>query len=185
MSIHRRCRPQDLPRLIAEDLKQLKDRVDAAWKATADESVPIIRRRAPRAFGDLSNSVHVVPGKTVVDAPHAAAVEIGSLPHEPDMEKLIAWVKLRGLQGLHQRGRLRSLGPTTPYQAMRVAEMLRREVMRGPGGEFSPIDSPEKVAAAIAAAIRARGTKPHWFVRSSLPDIHIVLDRLVRAAVKQ
>lgn len=103
----------------------------------------------------------------------------------PDIEKLTAWVKLRGLQGLHSRGlgNTRRHGPTTKAQALRVKDLLAAEVQRGHGGDYSPTDAPEKVALAIAKGIQKHGTRPHWFVRDSLPDIAKVLNEHVRKAL--
>lgn len=158
---------------------------------TAKEAVGIIRKRTPKAFGDLQNSIHAIPGdnpKVVVDAPHAAAVEIGSAPHMPDIERLIAWVKLRGMQALTRPRNLHNMGVTTREQAVRVKDLLRNETRRnakarglGPGrGAYSPTDAAARVAHAIAMGIEKYGTKPHFFVRSSLPEISTALGRRLR-----
>lgn len=120
--------------------------------------------------------------KTSVDAPHAAAVEQGSIPHTPNWEQLVAWVKLRGLQGLTPRGRLRnrfpkSWGPTTPKQASRVALMFKKYEIRGKRGvgRHSPVNAAEQVARAISKGIEQNGTRPHWYVLNSLPEIMEIL----------
>lgn len=104
------------------------------------------------------------------------------MPHKPDFEALVAWVKLRGLQGLTPGGRLRTRfkkldGPTTPRQARRVANMFRRLETRGKRGvgRHSQVDDPETVARAIAQGIEKHGTRPHWFVRDALPEIGEIL----------
>lgn len=202
-----RCKIGQLPGLINRRMQRLEGRVRRAMARTADDGVEIIRLRTPKAFGELAASVHAVDAdhavakyvpqteghtpKIVLDAPHAAAVEIGSKPHMPDMEALIAWVKLRGMQGLTERGNRRTrfrrdMGPTTPEMAMRVARMLADTQVRGRRGQhgrFSPVDAPTQVAAAIAKGIKAYGTKPHWFVRDSLPGIAMRLAKHVREAM--
>lgn len=174
-----KCSIDELQGLIERDLKQLQDRVGTALQKTASDSVAPIQYRAPKAFGDLRGSVHSTSNKVVVDAPHAAAVEIGSRPHTPDFEEILKWVKLRGMQALNPRKRTE--GPTTARQAARVGALLAAEVRN----QSSPIESPEVVARAIVNGIKLHGTPPHWFVRSSLPDIEKILNRMVRDAVKK
>jgi len=194
-----RCTLEELPKLIQQRLDNIQKAVNVGMRWTAEDAVPIVSEAAPKAFGDLRDSVHAVPGavpKLVVDAPHAAAVEVGSSPHTPDIEALIAWVKLRGMQ--YQRGlnkiSSRRDGPTTKYQAAKIGRQLNAKVIRafnldgvGPGGgkgRVSPIDAPTELALEIAHAIETYGTPPHWFVRGSLPAIAKILDRDIRKALK-
>jgi hypothetical protein len=94
------------------------------------------------------------------------------------LDKLIEWVKLRGMQGLTSRGRLKtsyglkaSIGSTTGKHAASVAAALRRLER---GGSLST-GAPEQVARAIQARIAKVGTKPHWYVKDTLPEIERVL----------
>lgn len=168
---------KQLPREIENLNKKIAKDVDRAVRATSRLAVKPIRKRVPVAFGELRDSVHsdLSNGiKTVADAPHAAAVEVGSAPHTPDIAALIEWVKLRGYQGIRPA---RRAGPTTQKQAKRVAALLKREVVNN---TFSPIDAAEKVAMAIAKGIEKHGTKPHWFVRESLADVEMILDAQIK-----
>lgn len=186
-----RCRIEDLERLVQDDIRHLQDvRIPDAIQKTAVEAIEPIRRRVPKAFFNLADSIHAEshPPRTVVDAPHAAAVEVGSRPHTPDFEALVAWVKLRGAQGLTKQGRDRRrfprwAGPTTAYQATRVRNLLKAEIQRGPN-PHSPIDAPEQVARAIAKGIEEHGTRPHWYVKESLPNIRRILHRNVRSRIR-
>lgn len=197
--------PNQLPGLIKARMRGIERRVKKALEKTAVEAVPMIRKRTPKAFGDLQGSIHAETlaegARTVVDAPHAGAVEIGSPPHMPNMDRLLAWVKLRGAQGLTERGRLRTryprmaLGLTTPRQARRVAKALKalevraaranKRKKRDAYGRYLPTDAAVQVAKAIADAIQKRGTRPYWYVRSSLTEIAATMGRRVRSAVKQ
>lgn len=181
--------PQGLRDAVRFQLKKVQQRIDRAIENTSVEATKPIKRRAPKAFGELRDSVRALKRggvRTVVDAPHAASVEIGSAPHEPNFEALLKWVKLRGMQGSRFSPRqLTQRGPTTLEQAVRVRHMFSEEVVHGPSGAFSPVDAPEVVARRIARGIREHGTKPHWFVKESLGDIAGILDRNVRRAVKQ
>lgn len=189
MTEYVKCTPNQLPRLIRGRVLAFAGRCERAVERTARAAVPIIQGRTPKAFGDLVESVHAEEDRTVVNAPHAAAVERGSAPHRPNMEALIRWVKLRGMQGLTGRGKIRSrfareLGPTTAQHAMNVAGMLKALEVRGKRGtgRHLPIDAAEQVAEAIAAGIEKHGTKPTWFVRESLPQIgQVLLENLRRA----
>lgn len=176
-----------LPGQLKRKMRDLQERADKAIVRTAQDGVAAIKTTAPKAFGDLQNSVHLVRGpvnRVVVDAPHAGAVEIGSPPHKPDIEKLTAWVKLRGMQGLRRIRSARLHGPTTAGHAKSVKALLAAQVQKGEGGDFSSVDAPRQVALAIAKAIEKEGTKPHFFVRNALPQIAMQLSRNMRKAIK-
>lgn len=189
-----RCTPGELPGLIAADMKRLDFRVKAyGMSGAAIDGAHIIAGNAPVAFAGLRESIHAdvsqfLEGLTrsVVSAPYAAAVEKGSRPHTPPLAPLIAWVKLRGAQGLDKRGRIRSpgrnaWGNTTAANAHRVAVEIKR--LERPNGS-NRIDAPEKIARAIQASIRKHGTRPHFFVRDSLKKIRVRLDRRMKKAVR-
>lgn len=178
-----------LPGLLALDAARIEQAINDALGATAEGAVHPIRGRVPVAFGELRESVQAADifhaPKTISDAPHAGAVEVGSRPHTPDFEALVRWVKLRGMQGIsntsgHRPNHLDS-GPTTASQALRVAEMIKSHEV---GGSHLPVDAAEQVARAIAKGIEEHGTPPHWFVRSSLPEIRTILDSEVRKHIK-
>lgn len=213
-----------LAKRIQSDLKGMDAGMKAAAKAVSKRAVPIVKSRVPIAFGELRDSVQNfdrgsdgVP-VTAVDAPHAAAVEIGTRPHTPNIEELTRWVQLRGAQGLTNGGRLKKRGfgpgPTTAFQAKRVATLLKQLEVRGRRGtkdkkfsvaalgkaarngsiaklladskgragtgRHSPVDAARQVAFAIARGIQEHGTRPHWFARSSLPEIAAMLGEEVK-----
>ncbi len=174
----------NLKAALQRGLKSIRANCDkSVWK-TAQDAVRPIRKRVPVAFGELSSSIQAFPrGKngnpvTSVDAPHAGSVEAGSRPHTPNWENLLAWVKLRGLQ--HLGGGPKKRGPTSGYQVPRIGAMFASHVQGG--GSFSPIDAAEQVARAISKGIEKHGTRPHWFVRESLPEIRQILDTNMKAA---
>ncbi len=179
---------QNLKPALERGAKRIRKACDAAVWKTAQSAVRPIRRRVPVAFGELSASVQAFPRGsngnpvTSVDAPHAGAVEIGSAPHKPNFERLLAWVKLRGLQ--HLGGGPRKRGPTAGYQVPRVGAMFKGLVVGSSAiaGSHSPVDAAEQVARAISKGIEAHGTKPHWYVRESLGDIREILNEEMKAA---
>ena len=172
-------------RLFARHQRDRKRRIIGALREVAGIARLFIREHVPVAFGELRSSVHAESTKrgaqTIANAPHAAAVEVGSRPHTPPLEPLIAWVKLRGQQGLLPNSRLSKLGGTTTAMHARSIAAQLKGLERD--GALS-VDAPERVARAIQQKIARDGTMPHWFARQSLPDIVRTMDRIVRVAVK-
>ncbi|MGH7297621.1 MAG: hypothetical protein ACRELB_21970, partial [Polyangiaceae bacterium] len=118
-----------LAALFARHQREREQRLRGAARAAALAGVSVVKRRVPVAHGELREAVHAEDrshgAAIVVDAPHAAPVETGSRPHMPPLAPLVAWVKLRGAQGLlspRQIGRLP--GPTTASHARSVASAL-------------------------------------------------------------
>jgi hypothetical protein len=177
----------ELARLLSRHTRERERRLHVAVGDAAKAGVSVVKRRVPVAFGDLRESVKPEArggggAAIVVDAPHAAPVETGSRPHTPPLAPLVAWVKLRGAQGLlspRQIGRLP--GPSTAAHAITVAGALQSMER---GGALD-VDAPLRIARAIQRAIRDRGTKPHWYARSSLPAIRAVLGTAIRKALSE
>ena len=187
-----RCKGMDdFQRKLGRDMKLLRRRLDRAVAKTSRDAVGIVRRNSPKAFGELRESVHaddLMTGEyaTVVGAPHAAAVEVGSRPHIVPLEELVKWVKLRGMQGLDKRGGIKSrfgsparIGTTTAMHARSIATQIRAKQVNG----ATPIDAPEQIARAIQASIARVGTVPHWYVKNSLPAVASKLDRNIKKAI--
>lgn len=95
---------------IERDMASRERRLGRAVQKTARQTRNlVVRGLVPRAFGELSSSIEAVdvgPGASnvVADAPYAEAVELGSRPHTPPLAPLIAWVQLRGMQGITAKG---------------------------------------------------------------------------------
>jgi hypothetical protein len=176
----------ELAKLIERHGRQRTQRVLAATKRAArraaEASGSALKRQIPVAHGELRESVRIEGDIIIVDAPHAAAVNFGSRPHTPPLEPLVAWVKLRGMQGLLTERQMNRLpGTTTKDAATGVAEMLRAHEMRGPFG-YSPTDAAVQVARMIQRAIAKKGTKAHHFIEKAMPDLRrILLEELQRA----
>ncbi len=167
-------------RLFAQHQAEREKRIRGAIMKTASAGVSIVKRAVPVAFGELRESVHATGTKIVIDAPHAAPVEVGSRPHWVPLAPLVAWVKLRGAAGLlSRRERTRLPGTTTRAHAESVAAGLRALER---GGALD-VEAPIQLARAIQAAIAKRGTKPHWFARSSLPEIRRALHSFIQQAL--
>jgi hypothetical protein len=170
--------------LFAKHQKERAKKLLAAVRRAAREAVGIVKRQVPVAFGDLRESVEAKNTERgaaiVVDAPHAAAVEVGSRPHTPPLEPLEAWVRLRGMQALlsdRERGRLP--GTTTKASAEGIGAELAKHVKDG----ASAADAPRRVAFMIQQKIARTGTMPHWYARASLPDIRRTLDAYMKDAL--
>ncbi|HEY2517090.1 MAG TPA: hypothetical protein VGI39_39730 [Polyangiaceae bacterium] len=195
-----RCGPGDLARLLEEDQARLDGAVKTGMVLGAVDGARAIENNLPIAFGKLRGSLHVDAAemslngpprrgkvRVVLDAPHAAALETGSRPHTPPLGPLLAWVKLRGMQGIDAKGNIRkptrrAWGNTTAANAHSIAVALRQ--LESTFRRTTPIDAPMKIARAIQAAIAKHGTRPHWMVRSSMPKIDARLGTRLRKAVK-
>jgi hypothetical protein len=173
---------QELNREIRKDLRQKRRKAAGAVQKTAREGAGYVRRNLPVAHGELRNSVHAEKAAIVADAPHAAPVETGSRPHTPPLAPLVAWVKLRGMQALTGRkGPSKRLpGTTTRGHAQSIGGQLKSMER---GGTLD-VNAPERIARAIQAAIRKRGTKPHWYMRSALPAVRQILHRNMEKAIR-
>lgn len=172
-----------LTTLIKRHAKQRESKVRAATRRAAAKGRRVIKKNVPVAHGELRESIDNDDALIIVDAPHAAAVNFGSRPHTPPLEPLVAWVKLRGMQGLmteRQLGRLP--GTTTKAAASGVAALLRAHEIRGPFG-YSPTDAAVQVARMIQFAISKKGTKPHHFIEKSLPELRAILGAELNSAI--
>ena len=173
-----------LGRLFAKHQKARQRRITGAVRKTAKQGVPIVRANVPVAFGELGESLADKPtgtgAKIEAGAPHAAAVEVGSRPHTPPLEPLIAWVRLRAAQGLLSERQLNKLpGTTTATHARAVAAQVRGMERDG----AVDADAPRQIAFAIQQKIAREGTLPQWFARRSLPAIVELLESLVTDAL--
>ncbi|HEX7464106.1 MAG TPA: hypothetical protein VF382_04320 [Actinomycetota bacterium] len=172
--------------LLTKHARARERRVKVAVREAAHKGASHVRRNVPVAFGELRSSVHVDSptlghSRIIIDAPHACAVEVGSRPHWVPIAPLIAWVKLRGFQGLSSPAQMKRLpGTTTGEHARSVAGQLAAAEQ---DDGSTPVNAPIQIAYMIQAAIAKRGTKPHWYARNSLPTLVDILDTRIRAAL--
>ena len=171
-----------LESLIRKHNRSRRSRIKKAVKKAAQRTAKHVKQNTvPVAFRELADSIVALDSSVIADAPHADAVEVGSRPHVPPLGPLIAWVKLRGMQGLRQISRLKKLkGPTTLQQALSVAAMFKRAERDG----AVSLDTPEQIARAIQAAIARKGTKPHRYMMKAIPFAQEALFEEVSEAVK-
>ena len=178
--------PSELARrlesLIRKHNRSRRSRIKKAVKKAVQRTAKHVKQNTvPVAFRELADSIVALDSSVIADAPHADAVEVGSRPHVPPLGPLIAWVKLRGMQGLRQISRLKKLkGPTTLQQALSVAAMFKRAEHDG----AVSLDTPEQIARAIQAAIARKGTKPHRYMMKAIPFAQEALFEEVSEAVK-
>lgn len=176
-------------KLFGKHMRAKKRALRQGVKNTVKAGEKIVVGNLPEAFGDLrrglSSDILTGPqgeddmgtthGRIIVDAPHAAAVEVGSRPHMPPLEPILAWVKLRASQGISGGGR----GPTTRMWAKHVRMQMRgyevRASRQNNSGRYTPVDAPEKLAKSIQMAIAKGGTAPQWYMRKSLPEVAMKL----------
>lgn len=182
---------KELGQLMKKHQSQRERRIKKGVRKAAQRGAAYVRRNMPVAFGELRDDISSNATQVVSDAPHSEAVELGSRPHWMPLEPLIAWVKLRGAQGILSDKQLSYNArhqSTTADHAKRVASQLA-ELRRGgfgasgPETNFSSVDAPVQVAKAIQLAIALKGTKPHWFMRDAVPEVMSFIDEELREAV--
>lgn len=171
----------ELRSALKRDLKGLSKKSRKAIEKTADVGRLVAYGKAPVAFGalrdSLSSQATVTGARIRASAPHAQALEVGSRPHMPPLQPLVAWVKLRGMQGLNAA----ASGGRARGQPAFVAQEIRA---RGTGTS-TPIAAPEDIAWMIARAIAKNGTRPHWFMRRSLPEVRSILDAYMKSFLRE
>ena len=189
---------------IKRDTAAKERRLQTAIRKTARQTRNHVVRTVPRAFGELADSIEAFdlsPGNSevVADAPHAAAVEKGSRPHWVPLDALIAWVELRGMQGLTKAGNVRtsgfargarehatSIGGELNQKLGRAgAKAWRARAAQGPLAKRETGHDPATVAIAkaIQLKIARSGTKPRRFMANSVPAAMDYLDGFVREAM--
>ncbi len=182
------------PAMLERDLKKLKAKIERGVKRAARKSVDGIRKRTPKAFGPLRESIHATEREgnvaTIeVNAPHASAVEIGSMPHFVPIEPLIRWVKLRRLQGKRHSARMQASPKYAERHGTSTAEMIhavKREFKKLARSGLNEDEKVIEVAKAIQNAIAKAGTRPHWYVRGSLQTVVMKdLDEAIKGALGQ
>ena len=175
---------RELERTLKHDLTAITRKAIKATRAAARKGRAIAKKKAPAAFGELRDGIDVDPledgARIRSSAPHSCAVEAGSRPHWPPLEPILAWVKLRGAQGIHTK---RRLAPSEAPKA--VAAMLRGKVQGKRGERYLPVDAALEVANAIRAAIAKRGTKPTWFMHESAQGVALELDEVFERVLSE
>ncbi len=177
MTQARKLKIDDLDKTLDKDLRTLKRRAVKAARETAGLGRLVVIRTMPIAFGELFDGLifEDIPdgGRLSSTAPHSAAVEEGSRPHTPPLAPILAWVRLRGLQGVNAIHR--GATPVAPAAAVSA------HIASLGDGISTPADAALRVARAIQMSIRKNGTKPTWFMRSALPEIEAILHREIAA----
>lgn len=162
-------KPGDAAKKIRADAREQKIRFAGAIRRAALAGAEVIASSAPVDRGTLKGSVHVERepdggSRIVVDAPHAAALELGSRPHTPPLAPLIAWVRRHRLGfGIEGKG-----------------------LSRDESGRFTASPEVARIARAIQRKIAMHGTKPTYFVFRNLPRLVAILAfELARGPVKR
>lgn len=171
----------ELGKALTKDLGTLQGRVLKGVEQTADLGKTAAYGRAPVAFGELREGIEVQGEgrsvKIVSTAPYSAAVEVGSRPHWPPIEPILAWVQLRGTQALDTK----ASGGAPRGTPDRVSKSIAAQ-----GTDHStPVDAALVVARAICAGIAAHGTAPTHFMLSTVPDVVKILDAYVKSNLSE
>lgn len=151
--------------------KKRIDRVRGAMFESALLGAEVVAKAAPVDVGSLKSSIRAEStpkgAHILVDAPHAATLEIGSRPHTPPLQPILDWV----------RRHARNFGLKRPR--IGVARTARQQTTKD-----AQARALEGVARGIQAKIARVGTKPRWYMRNALPSLRRILDRIVKRAVR-
>lgn len=86
--------------LFRAHTKKREAELNVARDRAVEQTMARLKELAPHASGGLADSLHVLftprTARIISDAPHFLAVDVGSRPHMPPIEPLIAWCQLRG-----------------------------------------------------------------------------------------
>lgn len=194
---------KDLPRELQRREGAVRAAARRGARIAAQRAKALLMHRTPVDTGELKSSWKVartkIRGSNEValienTAPHAGIVEMGARPHavsEAGQLAIYEWVKR------HFEFRVSTVqGPLLPDQkrssivvggisrdssfALRQGERRARK-LGGPLGQLEMDSELVRIAEAIVNKLRARGQKPTYFVRDSLPD----LQRFLREEVER
>lgn len=180
--------PDALPQALEAGDKQLRAAIARGAVAGAARGRGLMAKRSPSDLGTLRAGWRVKMGaaefrgaKTLAslvnDAPHLPMVELGTRPHPVGPAAWAAiyeWVRRH-----HRGGRLGGEGRTRPR---------RRKAGPGPGAFQGDDPVLTKITNAIAWRIRRHGSKPTFFVKSSLDELARIMggemERAIAAVAK-
>lgn len=170
---------------LRKDLATLHKRTIRAAQGAAEDGRGPVRQNAPEAFGEIKSGViaeKLSDGSRIrSSAPHSAAVEEGSRPHMPPIAPILAWVRLRGMQGLTPGPHPAAAGGGPSPHPEHVAASIAAHG----NGSSTPVDAAHRVAWAIALKIAKHGTKPTFWVAKTLPEIESILDKHMKSSLSQ
>jgi len=188
---------KDLAAHVERKLKAMAESVPTALALTAQQGAYYIQNHTvPIAFAELKDSITAQPhdrgAQISADAPHAAAVEVGSRPHFPPIEPLIRWVKLRGMQGITKRGKIRiapkmRAGDLNPRRIARMQAFQVATALKGleETNQSLGVESPEVIAREIQQAIGRHGTKPYRYMFRAIPEIVKLMAKNIKQGFQQ
>lgn len=187
---------KELATLLPKHQAERQRRLENALRKTARRGVGVVKKNVPVAFGELREDIEARStsnrgAQIVADAPHAAAIEVGSRPHWVPLDALVKWVRLRGMQGLGSTRQLARLPGRSTFGAARfVAGQLRNHMLglsgdSGHTGDAIAADAPLQVARAIQIAIARHGTKPHFYMKESQAAVFKILDEEIQNSLPE
>ena len=181
---------KQLAAILPRDMKARQRRVENAIRKTARRGVGVVKKNVPVAFGELREDIEAKAtgdrgAKIFADAPHAAAIEVGSRPHWVPLDALVKWVRLRGMQGLASTRQLSRLPGRSTFGAARHVQTALRNRMMTDGSDAIAADAPLQVAKEIQLAIAKHGTRGHWYMRESQDEVYRILDQEIQAALPE
>ena len=115
----------------------------------------------------------------VVDAPYAGIIEAGARPHWAPLQPLLDWVNrhLQAFDVVKPKGRRVGIGAAQTARAQRNKDRK--------AAAWKDFDAEVMaIACAIRAKIAKEGSKPHWFMKNSLPKLREILKATVEKRIR-
>lgn len=179
--ISRTVNAKDLPKLLAHTRKVIKKAHQRAILESVAVGAELVATRVPVDTGRLKQSVRLRrKGKSgfpeiVADAPYAGVIEAGSRPHWAPLRPLLGWVKRKVGREARAMG-IRVPSRVGVYRGRSAAAWRRYNRRSKLRGDF--VDAVLKTARLVQRKIATKGTRAHWFMKRSLPDLRRILGTL-------
>ncbi len=186
--------PRDVARQIKGDSNVRLKGDQRVLLSAAFAGAELLAKRAPKDTGILKSSIRAMAtedgARILLDAPHAAIVELGSRPHFPPLQPLIDWVRRQV-----SRGSIETSAKPSSKRSLRAPKALAGRKLHGAAlaahrqyveryeaaraNEAKYEEEIQAIARAIQRKIGREGTKPTYVVRNSIDDLVTLYVRLL------
>lgn len=172
--ITRTINAKDVPKVLAHTRRTIQKAHKKAILEAVVAGAELVATRVPVDTGALKRSVR--PRKKgrsgypeiVVDAPHAGVIEAGGRAHWAPLRPLIAWTRRKVGRAAKAAG-IRVPGKVGVYKG-RTAAAWRRYNSRS-RARTGYVDGVLLIARAVQRKIAVKGTRAHWYMKNSLPEL--------------
>lgn len=176
--ITRTISAKDVTKVLAHTRKTIRKAHQRAILEAVALGAELVATRVPVDTGALKRSIRLRrKGKSghpeiVAEVPHAGVIEAGGRPHWAPLRPLIAWVRRKVGRAAKELG-VRVPGRVGVYRG-RTAAAWRRYTHRSMRRQ-QYVDGVLLTARWVQRKIASKGTKAHWYMKNSLPDLRRIL----------